>query len=65
MSNQQKDNQPSGGKGGEGLQKQDIDSTGGRQGDQLSNAVGAAVAGGDPSKGNIPPPTNKGGASKA
>lgn len=70
MSKQQKNKQSSGGgatmggKGGDSLQKQDIDSTGGRQGDQLSNAVGAAVAGGDSSKGKIPPPTSKGGASK-
>jgi hypothetical protein len=69
MSKQQKGNQSSGGgatvggKVGDSLQKQDIDSTGGRQGDQLSNAVGAAVAGADSSKGKIPPPTSKGGAS--
>lgn len=83
MSNQQKDNQASGGSGaGQGLRRKEKDDTGGPRGDELSNAVGAAAAGGtgrgeansaddasltggDPSKGSIPPPTNKGGASSA
>lgn len=62
MSNQQKDRQPSNSSGaGQGLREQARDTTGGAQGDALSNAVDAA-AGEDSAKGKAPPPQDKGSA---
>ena len=64
MSNQQKDQQPSSGGAGQALHEQAKDSTGGAQGDVLSNAVDAA-AGGDAGKTGAAPPRDKGGAPAA